>query len=257
MEFVFIYNGLFLYAFGVILCLDCFDLTHCYADASGLATTDDPRRRRIGPSLRKNAKDFMSRAFLKQSRHNITPKAYKFFKGLTITNLYRICCLLLFAALTSCSVHTLYGYDSAVYNKLASVKLGSVEGKDMYLIRQSFYQEFYSNEANAIKAKGYQLNMKFTESLAGWITQKDSTILKNSMSMVVNFELTDLKTGKVLKKGSVRALRIFLESASAWSSYMSEKKARETAIVEGIRLVKAEVVISLIKRANENQSKAS
>lgn len=171
--------------------------------------------------------------------------------------LYKFFFALLFATLTSCSVHTLYGYDSAVYNKLASVKLGSIDGKDIYLIRQSFYQEFYSNEANAIKAKQYQLNMKFGESLAGWITQKDSAILKNSLSMVVSFELADLKTGKVFKKGSVRTLRIFLESASAWSSYMSEKKARETAIAEGIRMVKAEVIMSLIKRANENQSKAS
>ena len=171
--------------------------------------------------------------------------------------LYKFFFVLVFAALTSCSVHTLYGYDPVVYNKLASVKLGSIEGKDIYLIRQGFYQEFYSNESNANQAKSYQLNMKFSESLAGWITQKDSTILKNSLAMVVSFELADLKTGKVFKNGSVRVLRIFLESASAWSSYMSEKKARETAIAEGIRLVKAEVIMSLIKRANENQSKAS
>ena len=63
-----------------LLCWIASTLRAANADTSGLAmTVGASKLLRCHTSLRENVSDFMSRAFSKQSRHNITPEAYKSF----------------------------------------------------------------------------------------------------------------------------------------------------------------------------------
>ena len=168
---------------------------------------------------------------------------------------YTLSIAILLLLISSCSVHTLHNYDAAAYEKLAQVKIGKIAGQDFYTIKQAFYQEFYSKESDMNMPKSYEVNLKFTDAISSWIVQSDSTILKNSLSLIATFELIDLKTKKIIRTGAARTLRIFAESPSAWSSYTFEKKVREEAIIEVLKLIKEQILTCLIKKTDENQSK--
>ena len=162
--------------------------------------------------------------------------------------------------ISSCSVYTLQSFDKTTYSKLAQISLIESNGKNRYLIRKSFQDEFYLNGNDLYKDKKYGLHINISDSASDWLIQKDSTILRKNLIVVATFSLKDLKTEKVLASGSERSLIIFSETPSAWSSYISEEKAYEDAIYDVMRSVKTQVLLFLNKEKNyrdigENKSK--
>jgi hypothetical protein len=162
--------------------------------------------------------------------------------------------------ISACSVHTLQSYDKTMYSELAQVSLTGNNGKDPYLIRKNFQNEFYLNGDDLYKNKKYGLYLNISNSVADWLIQSDSTVLRKSLIVIANFSLKDLKTNKILTSGSARSLIVFSESPSAWSSYVSEEKAYEDAVSDAMQSVRIQVSLFLAKEKNhkgkdENKSK--
>jgi len=160
---------------------------------------------------------------------------------------------------SACSVHTAHNYNKAMYSELAQVGLTVSKGKDPYLIKQSFQNEFYLNGDDLYKNKKYILQLNISDSVGGWLIQSDSVILRKSLSLAASFSLKDLKTNKVLTNGTTRSLVVFSETPSAWSSYVSEEKAYEDALHDAMQNIRIQVSLFLAKQKhkgkNENKSK--
>jgi hypothetical protein len=136
---------------------------------------------------------------------------------------------------------------------MSQIQLGKVEGKNLYIIRQSFAQEFYPKSGDIEKQKQYVLNIKLSDSVAPWLIQSNSDILKKILTLIATFELDEIHTGKRIKSGTVRTLRTFLESPSAWSSYTSERKAYENAVTDVMQSIR--IMVSTSFSTDENKPK--
>ncbi|NRA73645.1 MAG: hypothetical protein HRU36_02745 [Rickettsiales bacterium] len=166
--------------------------------------------------------------------------------------------ILIFVFLISaCVTHT--AHDKKIYSKLIQISLDDISGKNPYLIRQSFQDEFYINGDDVYKNKKYSLSIKITDSVGGWLIQENSTIVRKSLKMSASFTLRELSTNKVIITDSVKSLIIFSESSSAWSSYISSEKAYKNALRDVMRSIKMKISLSLTQKKrsskNENNSK--
>jgi hypothetical protein len=161
--------------------------------------------------------------------------------------------------ISSCSVHRMSSYNKEMHSELAQVGVNVSAGKDIYLIKQAFQNEFYLNADDVYKEKKYDLYLRVSDGVGDWLIQDDSTILRKNLSMTINFSLKKIKTDKIIASGSAKSLFVFSESPSAWSSYVSAEKAYENALGDAMRSVRIKISLSLAKQhhkvQDENKSK--
>jgi hypothetical protein len=167
--------------------------------------------------------------------------------------------LILLLFISSCSSHRMSGYDKEIYSELAQVGVTVSSGKEPYLIKKAFQNEFYLNGDDVYKPKKYDLYFNVSDSIGDWLTHTDSTIIRKNLALTISFSLKEIKTGKTVNSGSAKSLIIFSESPSAWSSYISSEKAYENALNDAMRSVRIQVLLFLAKQhhevANENKPK--
>jgi hypothetical protein len=165
---------------------------------------------------------------------------------------YQMIALLLL--LSSCSVHRLHQYDKEMNVELAQIG-ATINGKEPYLIKQSFQNEFYLNAEDHYKERQYDIYLNVSSSVGDWLIQTDSTILRKNLTLYINYSLKNLKLNKIITKGSARSLIIYSESPSAWSSYVSAEKAYENALNDAMRSVRIQVALFLAKQHHKDEDK--
>jgi hypothetical protein len=161
--------------------------------------------------------------------------------------------------LSACSMHTLHSYRKEACPELSRVDLNIVHGKDKYLIRKAFQNEFYVNGDDVYKDKRYELSLKVSDAAGDWLIQQDSSVLRKNITIVIDYSLKNLKTDTVVDSGSTKALIVYPESPSAWSSQVSSERAYENALNDAMRFVRIKVSLFLSKKnptgKDENKSK--
>jgi hypothetical protein len=159
--------------------------------------------------------------------------------------------------LSACSMHTLHSYHKEACPELSRVDLNIVEGKDKYLIKKAFQNEFYVNGNDVYKDKRYELSLKVSDVSGDWLIQQDSSVLRKNLTMVINYSLKNLKTDTVVDSGSAKSLIVYPESPSSWSSQVSSERAYENALNDAMRFIRIKVSLFLSKKkpTDENKSK--
>jgi len=158
--------------------------------------------------------------------------------------------------LSACSMHTLHGYHKEACPELSRVDLNIVQGKDKYLIRKAFQNEFYVNGDDVSKDKNYELSLKVSDTSGGWLIQQDSSILRTSLMVAMDYSLKNLKTDAVVDSGYAKSFIVYPESPSAWSSQISSERAYENALNDAMRFVRIKVSLFLSKKKPKDENKS-
>lgn len=137
--------------------------------------------------------------------------------------------LMLAGALSGCGFHPLYGKaNPEVVPELAAVKIDSIADRNGQLLRNMLYQKM-NPEGEPANPK-YVLRAKLDEIVQALAIQLNEVATRANLLMDAQYELTDLRTGKVVFRQDLRATTSYDIVQDEFANVTAQNDARKRAL---------------------------
>ena len=130
--------------------------------------------------------------------------------------------------LSGCGFHPLYGSapeDGGARQLFAAIYVDPIAGERIgYELRNSLIDSL--NGASKPGEAAYRLRVTVDQYLQGIAVENDATVTRYNYTLNANYELTDLRTNKVVKTGIERTLSAYDVVTSPYATLVAEQDAQ-------------------------------
>lgn len=132
--------------------------------------------------------------------------------------------------LFGCGFKPLYSsnFEGDVANELGKVRVSVIEDREGQLLRNYLLQRIDTLKNG--QSPQYTLDIKITKTSFAIAVREDATATRKNMKLIARFSLYDLKTGKLLHKGSSVSINSYRQDDAPFVTMTSEEDAKRRNI---------------------------
>ncbi len=151
--------------------------------------------------------------------------------------------------LASCNLQPVYSkkYGSQISDQLSAIDiepLKSIDGAEF-----EYYLSSILPKIATVKAK-YLLKVKFTNVKLPSTIQKNSYVLRETVSQIVEYSLFDIMTGKKINSGKFRHIASYKIFSSPYDSYIEDELALEDLTRQSANGIRDRLILYFKKKAS-------
>ncbi len=133
---------------------------------------------------------------------------------------------------SSCSLRPVYSnkYSPQELNQLSAIEIESIDS-----IEAAEFCYYLSNilPRSTVVTTKYLLKVKFTNKNLPFILQKNSDVLRETVSQTIQYSLVDIITNQEVTSGTFRHITSYSTASSPYHSYVDNMKALEDLTKQG------------------------